>query len=107
MHRGTILLMVLGAILVAEYYSFIVVRSALRSLPNGWRVGLLSFYVVMSVLAWLSIFLFRRIDWAHIPHLLRNIYVAFTLGFFVGKLFILLIMLVDDLRRLLMWMAHF
>jgi len=107
MRSPRVLLIVLSVILLAEYYSFIVVRSAVRSFPNAWRIGLLTFYVLVTTLAWVSIFFFRRIDWAHVPHLLRNIYIAFTIGFFVGKLFVLLIMLIDDARRLVMWLIHF
>ncbi len=107
MRSRRVFFIILGVILLAEYYSFIVVRSAIRNIPNPWRIVVLGFYIVMTILAWLSIFFFRRIDWAHVPHLLRNIYVAFTLGFFVGKLFILLIMLIDDVRRIIMWLIHF
>lgn len=107
MRSRRVLLIVLSVILLAEYYSFIVVRSAVRSLPNPWRIGLFSFYIFMTTLSWVSIFFFRRIDWTHLPHLLRNVYVAFTFGFFVGKVFILLIMLIDDIRRVIMWLIHF
>lgn len=107
MRSRKVLAIVLSIILLAEYYSFIVVKSAVRNLPNAWRIGLFSFYIVMTALTWLSFVFFRRIDWAHVPHMLRNIYVAFTFGFFVGKAFILIIMLFDDARRLAMWLIHF
>jgi predicted MPP superfamily phosphohydrolase len=57
-------------------------------------------------MAWLGFFLFRRIDWAHVPHLLRNIYIAFVFGFSVGKILILLLMLIDEVRRLVLWIAN-
>lgn len=96
-------LIVLGLILLGEIYSFILVRSAVRSMPSPWRAILFVFYILLTVFTWSSIFLFRRIDWAHLPHMLRNIYVAFTIGFFVAKILIAAIMLIDDIRRVVLW----
>jgi predicted MPP superfamily phosphohydrolase len=96
-------LIILILIVLAEIYSFILVRSSVKSLPSPWRTVLFSLYLVVTVLTWFSIFFFRKIDWAHLPHMARNIYVAFTIGFFVGKLLILAIMLIDDIRRILLW----
>jgi predicted MPP superfamily phosphohydrolase len=102
---GLRFLIVLGIILLAEYYSFIVVRSAVRNMQSGWRIGLTTAYIAMTVLCWSGFFLFRQINWASVPHLLRNVYVAFMLGFIVGKILILLVMLVDDIRRLFTWLV--
>ncbi|MES2703930.1 MAG: metallophosphoesterase [Bacteroidota bacterium] len=99
------LVIILAIIGLAEYYAFIVVRSSLRTLSQGMRVGLMSAYLVMTAVSWLGFFFFRQVNWAAMPHLVRNIYIAFVLGFVVGKIFILLIMLVDDIRRLLTWLV--
>jgi uncharacterized protein len=40
------------------------------------------------------------------PHLVRNLYIAFVLGFVVGKILILLVMLIDDIRRLVTWLIY-
>lgn len=90
-------------VLAAEVYSFILIRSVVRNMPHTWRTVLMSVYVIVTVLAWASILFFRKIDWAHLPHGARNIYVAFTIGFFVGKLLILAVMLIDDIRRIFLW----
>lgn len=97
---------ILGLVLIAEYYSFIVVRSAVRSLPSGWRLGLTILYVTLTLTAWAGVVFFRVIDWARLPHFVRNIYIAFALGLTVGKLLILVVMLVDDLRRLVLWIIN-
>jgi uncharacterized protein len=97
-------LVTLTLVALAEIYSFILVRSISRSLPSPWRLVVILFYVFLTLLAWSSIFLFRRIDWAHLPHMARNVYIALTLGFFVGKLLILAVMLIDDIRRILTWL---
>ena len=101
---GLRLLIVLAIIGLAEYYSFIVVRSSLRTLSAGWRTSLTTLYLLLTAISWLGFILFRQINWAAMPHLLRNVYIAFVLGFTVGKLLVLVIMLVDDLRRLITWL---
>lgn len=98
-------IIILGLIGLAEYYSYIAVRAALRSLPPVWRISLISAYLIFTALSWGGLIFFRAINWADVPHLLRNIYVAMVLGFTVGKLLVMLIMFVDDLRRLITWMV--
>lgn len=97
------LIIIFSIIGLAEYYSFIVVKSALRNLSPGWRTTLMSLYIGFTLLSWSGMFLFRVINWSAVPHLLRNIYIAAVLGFMVGKVLVLLIMLLDDLRRLITW----
>lgn len=97
---------ILALVLVAEYYSFVVMRSAVRNLSGGWRTGILVAYFVVTALCWAGIFLFRVINWSSLPHFVRNIYVAFTLGLTVGKLLILTVMLVDELRRIVLWIIN-
>ncbi len=97
------LLIILSVIGLAEYYSFIVVRSSVRNMPSVWRITLTTLYLSLTVASWLGLILFRQINWANVPHLLRNVYIAFVLGFVVGKILILLVMLIDDLRRLITW----
>src|SRR6185437_12442075 len=98
---------VFAIIALAEYYAFVGVRSATKSMPPVWRISLLLLYLLLTVMSWLSIVLFRQLNWASMPHLLRNVYVAFVLGFFIGKVLVLLVMLTDDIRRLVMWIDHF
>lgn len=95
-----IVLLILG-----EYYSFVMIRTSVRNMPAGWRVGVTALYVLATLLTWAGIFMFRKPFFAELPQVLRNIYVAFTIGFVVGKLLVLLVMLADDLRRLIVWLA--
>ena len=78
LQRLIIFLLLFG---LAEYYSFRVVRSAVRTLPSGGRLGIIIFYIFLTLFTWSSFFMFRQINWANLPHMLRNIYVAFTIGF--------------------------
>lgn len=97
--RFFIFLIIVG---LAEIYSFIAVRSAVRPLPNGWRIALMTLYLVATVATWSSFILFRQLNWANMPHLVRNFFVAFTIGFWVAKILVGAIMAVDDVRRLIM-----
>ena len=101
---GLRLFIILGIIGLAEYYSFIVVSSSVRNMPSVWRITITTVYLFLTTISWLGLILFRQINWAAMPHLLRNIYIAFVLGFVVGKILILIIMLVDDIRRLVTWL---
>ena len=98
------LIIILSIVGLAEYYSFIVVRSSVRNMPSPWRITLTVFYLLLTTVSWLGFILFRQINWASVPHLLRNVYIAFVLGFTVGKILILLVMVVDDIRRLVTWL---
>jgi len=102
----TRLIIILGVIGLSEFYSYIVIRSALRSLPASWRTALTVLYIVLTCLTWLGIVLFRQVNWAALPHMLRNIYITFTLGFIAGKLLILVFMLLDEGRRLVAWVTQ-
>jgi predicted MPP superfamily phosphohydrolase len=98
------IIIILLAVAFAEYYAFIVVRSALRSAPQSWKVGLTALYVTLSLLAWAGFFIVRKFE---LPHFVRNIYIAFAIGLFVGKLLILAVMLLDDVRRFILWVINF
>jgi predicted MPP superfamily phosphohydrolase len=98
------MLIIFSIIGLAEYYSFTVVRSMLRNMPPAWRISIFCLYLFFTVISWLGLILFRQINWASVPHLLRNIYIAFVLGFVVGKILVLLVMLIDDIRRLVTWL---
>jgi uncharacterized protein len=98
-------LITLAFIVLGEVYSFILIRAAVKSLPNPWRAILFAGYILLTIVTWGSIFLFRKIDWAHLPHMTRNIFVAFTIGFFVAKILIATVMLIDDLRRIVLFLA--
>src|ERR1035437_5317757 len=98
------LFIILSIIGLAEYYSFIVVRSSVRNMSPVWRITLTAVYLLLTTLSWLGLILFRQVNWAAMPHLLRNVYIAFVLGFVVGKILVLLVMLIDDIRRLVTWL---
>src|SRR5690606_8709414 len=95
----------LAVVALAEIYSFIAVRSALRSLPNFWKYGLMGLYLVVTIGTGLGFTLFRAHNWESVPIAVRNIFVAFTMGLWVGKILVGAIMAIDDIRRLVMWIG--
>ncbi len=92
--------------LAAEYYSFLVVRSATKFLPPGARITLTGIYVFVTLATWAGLLFFRKIDWASLPTMGKNFYVAFTMGLLVGKILILIVMLGDELRRGIIWLSQ-
>ncbi len=103
---GIRLLIILAIMTLAEYYSFIVIRSAVRKFPRAWRAGTIAFYVFISCFIWVGLLSFRQIDWTVLPLFVRNLYIAFTMGFVVGKLVILIFVAIDDIRRSIAWLLH-
>src|SRR5688572_23043562 len=95
----------LGLLLLAEFYSFVVVRSAMRTLPTTARTVLTVVYILVSLAVLTGFFMLRFINWASWPPMVRNMYIAFTLGFILGKVLILVVMLGDEVRRIVMWVA--
>ena len=102
---GLRIFIILGIIVLAEYYSFTLIHSLVRSLPAFWRISLTIFYVTLTILVWLGILFFRKIGWEEMPHFIRNVYIALVLGVFIGKILIMAIMMIDDLRRLFTWLV--
>lgn len=98
--RAVIALLIIGLI---EFYSFLLIRLAVRNLPSAWRIALFSLYILATLLTYAGIFFFRR---AEMPHLLRNIYVAFSFGLIVGKVLVAAVMMLDDVRRLVIWIMN-
>jgi hypothetical protein len=76
-----------------------------KGMPATWRMSLTGLYLLLTAMGWLGFIFFRQLNWANMPHLLRNLYIGFVLGMMVGKLLILLVMLIDDIRRLLTWLV--
>ena len=88
---------------LAEYYSFIVLKSALRSAPNTARNLFMSLYVLVDILCWAGFFILRN-GIIQLPNSVKTVYIALAIGLLVSKVLILLIMLGDDIRRSVLWL---
>lgn len=91
---------------IAEYYSFIVVRTILRPLPSLWRTVFMGLYLTINILCWAGFFLIRSGVLSNIPNAIKTVYIALAIGLLVSKVLILIIMLGDDVRRSILWIIE-
>lgn len=92
-----------AVVALAEYYSFIVLRSALRNASSILRNTTLSLYVIIDLLCWSGFFLIRS-GLVNLPNGVKTVYIALSIGLLVSKALILVIMLGDDARRAIVWL---
>ncbi len=93
-------IIILGVLILAEYYSYIAVRTTLRNALPSWRTPLMVLYWALTILSWAGFFFLRTVS---LPPAVRNLYIALALGFTVGKVLVALFMFADDIRRLISW----
>lgn len=96
-------LIILSLIILGEIYSFLLIRSATKQLQKPWNTILLTAYIVVSIATYASFFMMRKIDWTQYPHFVRNVFIAFTISFLLAKILAAAVMLIDDLRRLVVF----
>ena len=95
--------LIIGILGLAEYYSAVLLRSSVKHMAPAWKYSFTIIYVLLTIIVWAGAINIRRLSHANLPHMVINIYITFVLGFVVGKLLATIIMLVDDIRRLLAW----
>jgi predicted MPP superfamily phosphohydrolase len=89
--------------LLAEFYSFLVVRSAVRKFSPAVRLTVIILHIVLSIGTIVGMIFFRHIHWTIFPSILRNLFIATAMGMFIGKLLVLVVMLIDDVWRGGVW----
>lgn len=94
----------LTLIVVGEIYSFLLIRLSVQIFRRPWRGILLLSYIILTIVLWCSVFLSRQIEWTNLPHSVRSIFAALAIGFFVAKISMAALMLLDDLKRLSVWL---
>jgi predicted MPP superfamily phosphohydrolase len=98
-----IMLAVLGAI---EYYFFSAIKYSIRESKPSVRSIIWGVYIVLT-LAWIiSIFSFPYLRGNDVNKALRNFLISFTMGFLFMKLLIAIILLIDDVRRIIFYIAN-
>ncbi|GAB4239755.1 MAG: metallophosphoesterase [Ekhidna sp.] len=91
--------------LALDFYVFVAIRSTIEGLSTSWKRGILISYWVLSIVSLGGVLMYRQID----PKQFKDLRLYITTGFFVlfvGKLFTSIILLAEDLRRLVVWVAH-
>lgn len=97
-------IVIFGLLGLAEYYSFILMRSTVRSLSPALKTTTTILYALLTLVAYSGIFFIRQLSRTHNQHMLFNLYFTIVLGMIVGKLLVTALMLVDDIRRILVWL---
>ena len=92
-------LIFISILLLAEYFSFSLVKSATQTFPSNWKWGVRVFYIGFTLMTWLGFVAFRVIKWGSLPTSIRNVYIAVVMGFIIAKVLITLVLLIDELRR--------
>ncbi len=100
-------LIFLTIVLLAEFYSFVLIRSIARPMSNPWKSVIYISYILVTLFTWASFILLRQINWEAMPPMVKNLIVAFTMGLWVGKILIAAVMLLDDVRRMAMWLISY
>lgn len=104
---GTVRIILFFALVaLAEYYTFIVLKSAVRSLPSITRQLILGLYLFIDVMSWAGFFLMRN-GVVTLPNGVKTVYIALAIGLLVSKVLVLVIMLGDDLRRAILWWSAY
>ena len=91
--------------LALDFYVFYAIRSTIEGFSPVWRKTILIGYWVLGVLSLIGVLLYRQID----PKTFQNLRLYITTAFFVlfiGKLFASAFLLVEDLRRLVVWVIN-
>jgi predicted MPP superfamily phosphohydrolase len=90
---------------VAEYYAYIVVKSGLRTFLPVIKNVILATYTILTILSWCS-FIILRSGVFEMPHTLKMVFIAFSIGLILSKALILILMLGDDIRRGIQYLYH-
>jgi len=93
-------------IFLAEYFSFVVLKTVLRSVNNPLRNILLLSMMVLSLCCWAAFGAIRHSEYLETHKTLRVYFIAFLFGFTIAKLLITVVMLSDEIRRLLLWIWY-
>jgi hypothetical protein len=99
--QGLGLVLFLIFLILIEYYTFYAIKFATKSLKPNYRYFIYTVYILIT-LAWLfSFVLFPVLRNADISKVLRNFIISFAMGILITKVIITLILLLDDVRRVI------
>lgn len=88
-------------VLVVEYYSFVAVRTVLRNINGSLYWWLLTFYIVLSLVTFWSLYAFPHFGKSGWPSVSLKYFVNVFIGVFIGKVLIAAIMLLADILLLI------
>ncbi|MEZ5015415.1 MAG: metallophosphoesterase [Flavipsychrobacter sp.] len=100
-------LIFLTIVLLAEFYSFILIRSIAKPMANPWKAIIYTSYIAVTLFTWTSFILMRSLNWDAMPPMAKNLIIAFTMGLWVAKILAATVMMLDDVRRICMWVINY
>jgi uncharacterized protein len=103
MRSSTGIIISLAVLAIVEYYGLVALNVAMRNHNHIFRLTVFILYILLTLLAWFSIFNFRAWAMETWHPSLRVLLLSFTLGFLAAKVLMAVFMLLDDLRRLITW----
>lgn len=89
-------------LVLIDLYVFAGVRAMLQHLSNRWKKPVYILYWLVTALTIAFIFSFSKIPWQQFPHA-RSYFMVAILGIYLGKAVVAIFMLLDDIRRAIMW----
>lgn len=100
-------LIFLTIVLLAEFYSFVLIRSIAKPMANPWKAIIYTSYITVTIFTWASFILMRSLNWDAMPPMAKNLIIAFTMGLWVAKILAATVMMLDDVRRICMWVINY
>jgi len=104
-HTG-VLLIVISALALIEYYCFTAVHTAFRSASGLNRMIITGLYLLVSLAVFYTAFSIRHWETASWNPAVRTLVITLFMGIVVAKLLMTLVMCTDDVRRLIVWIGH-
>src|SRR5436190_3739866 len=95
---------VIAILLIIDWYVFTAVKFLAHNTSDKWRIGILSGYWAISLFAIGFILVFPYLQVLQTHTVLRNYIFAIIVGLFFAKLIASIFFLLDDIRRLIVWL---
>lgn len=90
------LFIIIGILVVIDFYVFQAVKSAVNIRSAGMRYAVWGLYWLIAVLSWIGIYFLPRL-FDHGSG--RMVVITILFGLFIGKLLVAIFLLIDDIRR--------
>ncbi len=94
---------VIAALVLIEYYAYVAITTAFRNTSGTPKIVVMTVYALLSIAAIFLVFTIRRLDLHLWNPTIRTITTALFMGFVLAKLVAASFMVVDDLRRVVLW----
>ncbi|MBD0297052.1 MAG: metallophosphoesterase [Bacteroidota bacterium] len=105
MRSSSFLLILIGIMVLLDFYVFQAVKVLVQSAGPKTRLMIIITYWALSILAIIILLLIPYINFEQYPRGVRNVLFSAVIALFFAKLIISVFLFVDDLRRVIQWAA--